>query len=387
LTFASSISSRRRLFLQLSAAALASPVGIANALDSGDTGRIRLGMSAPFSGPNGAYGNQMRQGIQACLNAINKDGGIGGRKLELVALDDGYEPPAAVANAKRLIEQEHAFALLGFYGTASTIAVMPVLDESGVPLVGTISGAEALRKPGQRHIFHLRASYGDETAAIVKHLVTTGMTRVAVLYQDDGFGKAGLDGVVAALQHHSLAPVTAASVPRNSTDVAAAVEAIAKAQPQAVVMVTLFKPTAEFIKRMRSADSNPHFVALSPVGTDQLIETLGHDNSRGIGVSQVIPNPWSDRVALTREYKQVLGSQGVAGSVSYYGLEGYMNAKLVVAALRRAGTRLTREGLMAALHSAPFDLGGYVVQFPEGRSAGSSYVEMSVIGAGGKIMT
>jgi ABC-type branched-subunit amino acid transport system substrate-binding protein len=189
---------RRRLFLRLCAAAVAGPLHRWARAASVDTGHIRLGMSAPFSGPNGAYGAQMRHGILACLNAVNKEGGIGGRKLELVSLDDGYEPPAAVANTKRLIEQEHVFALLGFYGTASTTAVMPVLDQTGVPLVGTISGTESLRKPEQRHIFHLRASYGDETAAIVKNLVTVGMTRVAVLYQDDGFGKAGLDGVTAA---------------------------------------------------------------------------------------------------------------------------------------------------------------------------------------------
>jgi len=152
------------------------------------------------------------------------------------------------------------------------------------------------------------------------------------------------------------------------------------------VMVTLFKPTAEFIRRMRAAGANPHFVALSPVGTDQLIEMLGRDNSRGIEVSQVIPNPWSDRLPLTREYRKLLASQDAAGGLSYYGLEGYMNAKLVVAALRRAGANPTREGLKAALRAAPFDLGGYLVQFAEGRNAGSSYVEMSVIGAEGRII-
>lgn len=128
-------------------------------------------------------------------------------------------------------------------------------------------------------------------------------------------------------------------------------------------------------------------MALSPVGTDQLIETLGSDNSRGIEVSQVIPNPWSNKLVLTREYWQLLAAQGGTVPLSYYGLEGYMNAKLVVAALRRAGANPTREGLMAALRATPFDLGGYSVRFGEGRNAGSSYVEMSVIGADGRIIT
>jgi ABC-type branched-subunit amino acid transport system substrate-binding protein len=378
---------RRRLLMGLSSITLAGAWPGARAADGVEPGRIRLGMSAPFSGPTGAYGKQMQQGIESLFHSVNAEGGIGGRKLELVALDDGYEPGAAVANTKRLIEQERVFALLGFYGTASTTAVMPVLDQAGVPLIGTISGAESLRKPQHRHIFHLRASYGDETAAIVKNLTTVGVTRVAVLYQDDGFGKAGLDGVAAALGRLSLAPVASAPVPRNSVEVAAAVETLAKAQPQAVVMVTLFRPTAEFVKRMRLAGARPHFVALSPVGTDQLIETLGHDSSRGIEVSQVIPNPWSDRLEVTREYKRLQASQGHPEAVSYYGLEGYLNAKLVAAALRRAGASPTREGLMAALRGAPFDLGGYRVQFGETKNAGSSYVEISVIGADGRILT
>ncbi|HMC17039.1 MAG TPA: ABC transporter substrate-binding protein [Albitalea sp.] len=360
--------------------------GAALANDGVTEMQIRFGMSSPLSGPTGAYGRQMKEGIEACFARVNAGGGVAGRKLELVALDDGYETAPAVANARRLVGQEKVFALMGFYGSSPTAAVLPVLDESGVPLIGTISGAEALRKPVNRHMFHLRASYGDETAAIVKNLTTVGIQRVAVLYQDDGFGQAGLKGVVEALAAHKLAPVATASVPRNSVDVAAAVATIGKADAQAVVMVTLYRPTAEFIKQMRGAGAAPFFVALSPVGTDQLIAELGPDNTRGIQVSQVIPYPWGDKLQVVREYKKALAAHSKDAQFSYYGLEGYLNARLVVAALERAGANPTRERLMAALRSGPFDLDGYRVNFAQGSNSGSNYVEISVIGANGRIL-
>jgi ABC-type branched-subunit amino acid transport system substrate-binding protein len=365
--------------LAVAAAAHASEPGVTDST-------IRFGMSSPLSGPTGAYGRAMKEGIEAYFASVNAKGGVEGRKLELVALDDGYETDAAVANAKRLIEKEKVFALMGFYGSSPTAAVLPVLDANGVPLVGTISGAEALRKPVNRHMFHLRASYGDETAAIVKNLTTVGLKRIAVFYQDDGFGQAGLKGVMDALAAHKLEPVASAAVPRNSVDVAAAVDTIAKADAQAVVMVTLYRPTAEFIKRMRAAGKAPFFVALSPVGTDQLIAELGPDNTRGIQVSQVIPHPWGDKVEVVREYKRVLFAHAKHTNYSYYGLEGYLNAKLVVAALERAGRNPTRERLMAALRSAPFDLAGYRVRYASGSNSGSNYVEISVVGAAGRIL-
>ena len=348
--------------------------------------RILFGMSSPLSGPTGAYGRQMKEGIEACFAKVNAAGGVAGRRLDLVALDDGYETEPAVANARRLVNQEKVFALMGFYGSSPTAAVLPVLDETGVPLIGTISGAEALRKPVNRHMFHLRASYGDETAAIIKNLTTVGIQRVAVLYQDDGFGKAGLKGVNDALALHKLTPVASASVARNSVDVASAVATIAKSDAQAVVMVTLYRPTAEFVKQMRAAGASPFFVALSPVGTDQLIAELGPDNTRGIQVSQVIPYPWGDKVEVVREYKKALAAHNKSAQFSYYGLEGYLNAKLVVAALERAGANPTRERLMAALRSGPFNLDGYRVNFAQGSNSGSNYVEISVVGANGLIL-
>lgn len=359
----------------------------AGAADNGITDTtVRLGMSTPLSGPTGAYGKAMREGIETYFAQVNARGGVAGRRLELVAVDDGYETKAAVENAKQLIDNEKVFALMGFYGTSPTEAVIPVLESRRVPLIGTISGAEVLRSPASPYMFHLRASYNDETAEIVKSLTTLGMQRIAVFYQDDGFGMAGLKGVTQALARHQLKPVAVASVPRNSVEVDEAVRTIAKSDAQAVVMVTLYRPTSEFVKRIRAAGGAAYLVALSPVGTDNLISELGPQHSRGIQVSQVIPYPWGDKLRVVREYKKALAEHARHSHFSYYGLEGYMNAKLLVEAMERVGRPLTRARLMDALRAAPIDLGGYTVNYKPGSNSGSKYVELSVVGQNGRIL-
>lgn len=349
--------------------------------------KITLGMSGPFSGPNGAYGIDMRTVIQAYFEQVNKGGGINGRKIELVALDDGYETDRTVANTKTLINDKNVFSLLSFYGSSPTTEAMnKVFGPAKVPLVGTISGAGTLREPlsqnpNGRYMFHVRASYADETEAIVNQLVSLGLKNIAVFYQNDGFGKSGLDGVTAALKKHNLAPTAVGTVERNSIDVDAAVQAIAKGKPQAVVMVTLYKPTAAFVKAMKKAGQNPMFMTLSPVGTEQLVAELGPD-ARGIGISQVMPYPWNDIVPMVRDYQKLVGK----GSFSYYGIEGYVMARVVVDALRRTGKDLTREKLVSTLEGTNLDLGGFRVSYSPNSRLGSRYVELTVVGPGGKIL-
>lgn len=350
---------------------------------------ITIGMSAPLSGPNGAYGLDMRHTITAYFEQLNKAGGINGRKLELVALDDGYETERTVANTKTLLQDNKAFALLAYYGSSPTTeALNTVIGPAKVPLVGTISGASSLREPisvnpNSRYMFNTRASYGDETETIVEQLVSLGIKRIAVLYQNDGFGKSGLEGVSAALRKHSLEPVAAGSVERNSLDVAKAVESISKASPQAVVMVTLYKPTAAFVKAMKKIGQNPMFMTLSPVGTEQLVQELGPE-ARGIGISQVIPYPWNDVTPVVREYQKLASKPG---NYSYYGMEGYLMARTLVEGLKRAGRDISREKLVSALESMNnVDFGGYRVNYSATARQGSRFVELTVVGPGGKIL-
>jgi len=350
---------------------------------------ITIGMSAPFSGPNAAYGLDMKQTIQAYFEQINKSGGINGRKLELVALDDGYETERTVANTKALIGEKNAFALLSYYGSSPTTEAMnKVFGPAKVPLIGTISGAATLREPvagnpNSRYMFNVRASYADETEAIVNQLVSFGLKNIAVFYQNDGFGQSGLDGVTAALKKHNLAPTAVGTVERNSLDVSKAVDAIAKANPQAVVMVTLYKPTAAFVQAMKKAGKNPMFMTLSPVGAEQLAQELGAA-SRGIGVSQVVPYPWNDTVPVVREYQKLISK---SGSYSYYGMEAYLMAKTLVEGLRRGGKDLSREKLQNALEGmSPADLGGYRINYTTNGRQGSRFVELTVIGSGGRVL-
>ncbi|MFH1658482.1 MAG: ABC transporter substrate-binding protein [Pseudomonadota bacterium] len=349
---------------------------------------ITLGMSAPLSGPNGAYGLDMRQTISAYFEQVNKAGGINGRKLELIALDDGYETERAVANTKTLIKEKNVFALLAYYGSSPTTETMnTVFGPAKVPLVGTISGAATLREslatnPNARYMFNVRASYADEAEVIVNQMVSLGLKNIAVFYQNDGFGKSGLDGVTAALKKHNLAPSSVGTVERNSVDVTKAVEAIAKTTPQAVVMVTLYKPTAAFVKAMKKLGQHPMLMTLSPVGAELLVQELGPD-SRGIGVSQVVPYPWNDVVPVVRDYHKLSSK----GAYSYYGMEGYLMAKTMIEGLKRAGKDLSREKLVASLESmSGADLGGYRINYGPNTRLGSRFVELTVIGQGGKIL-
>jgi ABC-type branched-subunit amino acid transport system substrate-binding protein len=349
---------------------------------------ITIGMSSPFSGPNGAYGIDMRQTIEAYFNQVNKVGGINGRKLSLVALDDGYETERTVANTKALINEKNAFALLAFYGSSPTTEAMnTVFGPAKVPLVGTISGAGTLREaigtnPNARYMFNVRASYADETEAIVNQLAALGLKNIAVFYQNDGFGKSGLEGVTAALKKHNLAPSAVGTVERNSVDVTKAVEAISKATPQAVVMVTLYKPTAAFVKAMKKAGQNPMLSTLSPVGAEQMVQELGAD-ARGIVVSQVVPYPWNNVVPVVRDYQKLSEKQ----QFTYYGLEGYIMARTLVEGLKRAGKDLTRDKLVSALESlSNTDIGGYRINYSATARQASHFVELTVVGPGGRLL-
>ncbi|HNA66093.1 MAG TPA: ABC transporter substrate-binding protein [Rhodocyclaceae bacterium] len=347
---------------------------------------ITLGMSAPFSGPNGAYGAEMKEGALAYFSQLNAAGGIGGRKVDLVALDDGYDTERAVSNTRKLINESNAFALMAFYGSSPTTESMKVFAEAKVPLIGTISGASTLRTPVNRYMFHLRASYADETETLVNHLVGLGITHIAVFYQNDGFGKSGLEGVTAALGRHKLKPVAIGSVERNSIQVENAVKDIAKVSPQAVIMVTLYKPTAEFIRQMRKAGQMPQFSTLSPIGADLIVNELGAQQAHGLGISQVMPYPWNDTVPVVRDYQRALQAFAKHKNYSYYGLEGYLNAKLVAEALRRAGKEPTREKLIAALEGGPFELGGYKVAYSSSNHNGSRFVDLTVLSRDGRVL-
>jgi ABC-type branched-subunit amino acid transport system substrate-binding protein len=340
---------------------------------------ILLGQSAAFSGPASELGSEMRAGALAYFQAINAAGGVSGRKIELRSLDDGYEPDRAAANTKKLID-DGVFLLFGYVGTPTSNASKPIFTAARVPFVGPFTGAESLRNPLNRYIFNIRASYYDETDKIVGQLVGQTLDRIAVFYQNDDYGKAGLAGVERAMQKRNLKIVATGTVERNTVDVTAAVKAIGSVEPQGVVMISAYKSCAAFIEAMRKAGYNPQFMNVSFVGSKALAHESG-PAGRGVGISQVVPFPWNLSARVVKEYQQLLEASTGKQNYSWTSLEGFIAAKVLVEGLRRTGVDLTRERFIAAMEQIrDFDVGGFVVTFTPTDHSGSKFVELTVIG-------
>ena len=253
--------------------------------------RILFGQSAAFEGPAAALGLGMREGILAAFAEANTTGGVNGRRLELVSYDDGYEPEKAIANTKRLIEEDGVFALVGEVGTPTSNAAQPIATDAGVPFIGPFTGAAFLRDPSLGNVINVRGSYDQETEAWIEHLTSDlGVSRIAILYQDDSFGRAGLSGVSKAMDKRGMKLVAEGTYERNTTAVKTALLAIRKEDPEAVVMVGAYKPCAEFIKLARRLKLDAVFVNISFVGSNALAKELGEDGD-GVVVTQVVPFP------------------------------------------------------------------------------------------------
>ncbi|MFN4005503.1 MAG: ABC transporter substrate-binding protein [Hylemonella sp.] len=354
--------------------------------DAGVSDReIVVGQFAAFSGPAAQLGQRLNVGIQAYFKAVNEQGGVNGRTLRLVTRDDGYEPDRAVAAVKALIEQDQVFALVGAVGTPTGLAAVPVLTAAKVPLVGMFTGAQSLREPFNRYVFHVRASYFDETERIVQHLTTLGMKKIAVFYQNDAYGKAGLEGVTRALERRQLKPAATATFERNSVDVAAALQGILPAQPEAVVQIGAYKACAEFIKQARARGYGGQFFNVSFVGSKALADELG-PAGMGVVISQVVPFPYTPSLPVVREYQQRMKEAGQT-ELDFSSMEGYLIAKVFVEGLKRAGRNLTREGLITALESMKdVNLGGFEISYSPKDHSGSKYTDLTIIGRDGRFV-
>ena len=346
--------------------------------------RIVLGQSAALSGPAAQLGLQMNAGARIYFSALNAQGGVNGNQIELRATDDGYEPDRCKANTEKFIKDD-LFALFGYVGTPTCLAALPLVTDSKIPFFGPFTGAEALRDPFHRSVFHLRASYFDETALIVKQLTSLGIQKIAVFHQNDAYGQAGLAGVLQALKPIGLAPVAVGTVERNSVNVAKAVKDIMAAGPAAVIQVGAYKACAAFIREARKAGYGGTFFNVSFVGTQALADELGKD-ARGIVISQVMPSPFSTSTAISREYVEAVRKAGGDAKPNYSSMEGYVAAKVFTEGLKRAGKPATRDSLVAGLESMQnTDFGGFHVDFSARDHKASSYVELSMLTEDGKV--
>ena len=347
---------------------------------------IRIGQFAAQTGPAAELGKRMQLGILTHFNSVNAAGGIGGRKLTLISREDGYEPEKAAAAVKALIEEDNVFALIGSVGTPTTLAAVPAINAAGIPLIGPFTGAQALREPFNRNIFHVRASYFDETERIVQHLSTVGIKKIAVFYQNDSYGKAGLEGVMRALAKRNLKPAATVTVERNSVDVAVPLAEILKASPEAVIQISAYKSCAALIKQARAKTFGGQFFNVSFVGSKALAEELG-DASAGVSISQVVPFPYIPSSAIVREYQQRMLEAGNK-DFDFSSMEGFLAAKVLTEGLRRApGKSLSRDSLITALESMrDYNMGGFTVNYSAKSHEGSRYTNMTIVGRGGKFM-
>ncbi len=318
----------------------------------------------------------MKAGAEAYFKVVNDAGGINGRKIKQISLDDGYEPDRAKANTQKLINDEKVLALFGYVGTPTSNAALPLFTDAKVPFIGAFTGAQSLREPFNRYIFNVRASYFDETERIVENLAAQGIKNIAVFYQNDAYGKAGLAGMERAMKKRNL-PITAlATVERNTIEVGDAVKTMVKADPTAIVMISAYKSCAAFIRETQKAGKFPLFWNVSFVGSKALADELGA-LSRGAQISQVVPFPWATDSKVVSEYQKLMGSEA---NYSFTSLEGYIAARILVAGLRKAGKNLSREALVDALaNSDVIDLGGFKVDFSPTNHNGASFVDLTII--------
>ncbi|MBC3870402.1 ABC transporter substrate-binding protein [Undibacterium oligocarboniphilum] len=348
--------------------------------------KIILGQSAAFSGPAAQLGIQLHAGAKAYFDYINLTGGVFGRKIELLRRDDKYEAEIAAVNTKAFIENDDVFALFAYVGTPTSNAALPLFTQAKVPFFAPFTGAQSLREPFNRQIFNIRASYFDETEHLVDRLVNTGLKNIAVFYQNDAYGKAGLAGVERALKKKELPIIDTATVERNSLDVSKAVEKLIAKRPDVIIQISAYSSCAAFIKEMRKLEYTGQFYNVSFVGSQALADTLGKDGP-GVVISQVVPFPWSIANAMVvGEYTKIMNKAGIK-DLNFSSLEGFIAAKVFVEGLRRAGQNLTREKLIAALESINvknYDAGGFDINFSPSNHNGSRYVDMTIIGKDGR---
>ncbi len=349
-----------------------------------------IGQVAPYSGPLAPTGSHVGAGAQLYFDRVNAAGGIHGARVSLVTKDDGYKVPETVKLTRELIREAAPVALVGMVGTGNVEALVKegILADADIPVVGIRSGALSLVSPVVPQLFHTRASYAAEVDKIIRQLATTGIRRVAVLYQDDPLGLDGLAGAEKSLAHHKLELAVKAPYEKNTVKVEAAVKAIAAARPQAVVMVSNTAASAEFVKLARTAGIDAQLLTLSITDGPQVVKRIGKETAHGLSIVQVVPDPASRSLALTRDlqddYKR-FAPKGI--ELNHTLLEGYLAGKVLAEGLKRAGPNPTRKKLREALESIRnYDAGGLNIRFAPDSHAGSDYLDITILGRDGRLL-
>jgi len=346
-----------------------------------DDSPIILGQSCALSGPAKDLGLEMRAGLLAAFGNINDLGGIKGREIHLISLDDGYEPDKAVRNTLRLINEDDVFLLIGEVGTPTSKAVIPIIEQHQIPFFAPFSGAELLRTPFRRYVINARASYYQEMERLVSYLVDEQeIERISCFYQNDSYGFDGLNGLELALARRGMKLVSKGSYERNTLAVMGSLKEIYQGEPEAVVLVGAYPACAEFIKLSTARiDQDLSFYNISFVGTESLQQALGA-YGKNVVVSQVVPNPEDESIPLIREYKESMRRYQHDAPITFTSLEGYIAGKLFTAIARSVAGELTRESFISTMQQVgTFDLGGIVLTFGPDDHQGLDDTHLTVI--------
>lgn len=342
-----------------------------------------IGQTADYSGPQSAPVKETAAAARAYFDKVNKEGGVNGRKIVLESLDDGYDPKRTVENARKLIDEKGVIALFLFRGTANAEALLPLLQEKKTLLFGGVGSSMKMHQPMNRYMFNLRSPVQTEVSSIVAQLASQGIKDVAVVYTDDGFGKDAMDGAKKAFDKYGIKPTAVASIPRGQAEVDAAVSEIMKAKPTATIGFCIPKICATIVKKLRANGSLTQFFSLSNTSSTAYVTELA-ENARGVVVTQVMPYPFDARDTIGRDFQAFTKETGI--KQSYGTMEGYLSARVMVDALKRAGKNPTRESLVTAFESLKLDLGGFQLAYSPTTRTGSEFVDLTMISKNGKFI-
>ncbi len=345
--------------------------------------QILIGQTAGFTGAVGAGVKETTEGAKLYIDATNAKGGVNGQKIELLSLDDKFDPKLAAENARILIEDKGVAAMFLTRGTPHTQAIIPLLDKHGVPLIGPSTGAMVLHQPVQKHVFNVRATYQREAEKAITHLSSMGITRIAIVFADDSFGADGVAGAQKGLTTAKLQPAVLEKFDRSKPDFSPIAPKVFQANAQAVLMVASGQAVVDGLKAFRAAGSTAQIVTLSNNASGGFVKSLG-DSGRGVIVTQVFPYERSIAYPMVKEAQELGKAKGLS-EVSPAMLEGFAAAKVLVEGLRRAGAKPSREKIQAALEGIrKFDLGGLELNYSTEDHTGLDFADLSIIGTDGK---
>jgi len=379
------IPSKRSVARVAAIAALAAAAASAQAQPAGvNAQRVLIGQSTPLTGVNAELGNDIRNGALAYFHKVNEAGGVHGRKVELASLDDDNKVPRAEENTKKLVEEQGVFALFGYASATLSRPALPFVEKHKVPFLAPFTGADPMRV-FHKYVYNMRGSYAEELEKIVDHFAPLGVKRFSIVHYDDVVGKENFTAVERALKKRGLQAVSVAAFKdRAKPDIENGVKQIAAGQPDVVILTTLYKATADFVRVAQKTGLGAQMASNSFPGASPLAKELGKQGE-GFIVATVVPPPTKRSLPIVKEYQQAIELQTGKKEFSFTSLESYIGAKVLVEALKRAGPKPTREGFMQALDSIKdFDVGGYTVNFAPDNHNGSSFVELTVIGEGHK---